>query len=875
MDAFKPFQSCSDSSLLCLLLWLSFIPAGAVVAQETPLASPWDCTPVDPLDQSLAQQPCFRALLSNENQVILEWRVAPSAGSLVYVYDDIATYEDIGFKPAICASGPVDGCSITVSLSEGGFYRWVLAVLGDSGEKAHVAASIEIPAAYPPIVEPHRVTMDMLDVQAVTFSWFPDTRNNWPAADLATAWIELRRPGNILYDPTHYPRFPGAGITVGEAEHAIPGDYIYAVRECHMPAGGPTKFCSREATVGIKVGPDHFLGLNHLHTSAGQELEVSFSTNSGDVRLLSSETLVPPNNGMRLFATQGSSYTIAGALLTPGLHRLELVSCSWSESLCSNREDADRAISSGWVWHTLPGYFEKDILIAAVIPDDSAELQLIYTPATGYVFFENDEQIYRAAAGAAIAYTITSNTDFLQLVVDGAMDWDTDRDYTEDFLPGTGHAIRGPGMALDLDFDDEGGVWQINEFANNIEHLSPDGVVETINLPLARDPNSTPLPFAPVRPFTFSSYGPSSISSLGERAVAIGSMVWFTQGGGLQLGAVQPWNNHSRIISFDRAGQDSPATAYDDRLCVYNLPTDNPAGVGNNEIIGLTAARGRIWVAESRGLFNLNVLSAVSSFVPDPAQCENLLNFADPAALQNQDLQYCAPGQTPEQDGCLEKLVLFDSTVQIRAAHLARDPLDDSVWFTDARGKVLGNINPDRSDALALYHLEDDHSEPDMPLGLGGFPWSLRVDANAVYFGEYLTRHIIRFDKATESFHEIHVPYANAEVTLHSLDLDSMRNRLWFTLSNERNLPADTTASTIGYVDLTSWQEYVENPGSGVTIPGVIYKGLSTIPCCENNPDQHQVFRGIAVDPGTGRIALATSWREQITLLTPKPGFWP
>ena len=37
----------------------------------------------------------------------------------------------------------------------------------------------------------------------------------------------------------------------------------------------------------------------------------------------------------------------------------------------------------------------------------------------------------------------------------------------------------------------------------------------------------------------------------------------------------------------------------------------------------------------------------------------------------------------------------------------------------------------------------------------------------------------------------------------------------------------------------------------------------------------HQAYRGIAVDKASGRVALATMYRGQITVLTPLPGFWP
>ena len=172
----------------------------------------------------------------------------------------------------------------------------------------------------------------------------------------------------------------------------------------------------------------------------------------------------------------------------------------------------------------------------------------------------------------------------------------------------------------------------------------------------------------------------------------------------------------------------------------------------------------------------------------------------------------------------------------------------------------------------SAQHLKDAH---DKILPVAGFPWSLQVDEHAVYFVEYMTRHILRFDKATRSFHEVYVPYANAEVNLHSLALDALRNRLWFTLTNERPLPADTTASTFGFIDLNDWRLYAENPDSGARISGTVYRGLDSIPVTDRGPNAHQNFRGIAVHPATGRIAIATAGREQITVLEPLPGFWP
>jgi hypothetical protein len=272
-----------------------------------------------------------------------------------------------------------------------------------------------------------------------------------------------------------------------------------------------------------------------------------------------------------------------------------------------------------------------------------------------------------------------------------------ERDYTNDFYPGVAHTVLGGGQALDIAYDTLGGIWLLNEYSNNIEHVTPSGHVESLTVPLARDPLSTPFPFAAVNPFAWEvgkqNTAPVAISSLAERATSIGPKMWFTQGGG-------------------------------------------------------------------------------------------------------------------------------------------------------------------------------------MP-GFGGFPWSLRVDEGAVYLGEYATQHILRFDKASSVFSEIHIPCSTSQVKLHSIDIDSRTDRLWFTLSNEVQVPLDKTASTIGYIDLTSWRDHIADPVRTKSISAVLYRGLDSIPASKNWPDKHQAFRGIAIDPASGKIAIATMWREQITELTPNPGFWP
>ena len=232
-------------------------------------------------------------------------------------------------------------------------------------------------------------------------------------------------------------------------------------------------------------------------------------------------------------------------------------------------------------------------------------------------------------------------------------------------------------------------------------------------------------------------------------------------------------------------------------------------------------------------------------------------------------------GRTPEQDRCVEKTPITGFPKHIKVAHLHADPDEGVVWFNDACGTCLGSLDPATGGEVTVYEINDKHDQHlDGMEGMGGFPWNLEVDDGAVYSGEYATRHILRLDKATRTYTEARIPFDNPDVRLHSLAIDRMRQRLWFTLTNETPSPINPAASTIGFIDLSSWRSHVEDPERNPTIHGVIYRGLDRIPA-EKGAPTHQAFRGIAVDRASGRLALATMWREQITVLTPLPGFWP
>ncbi len=763
---------------------------------------PWECAPIDLHWQELPANPCFRAVLTAEHKVTLQWRIIDSQ-QMVYIYDDHgANYVDVGFKKAICPAAPFNTCSTTITVTEGGYQRWVLKVEGANGGQVNVPASIVVPTPYRLADVTGGGFIDMLAPTSQTIAWKVDRRNAAFDQPAQQGRVKIIPPGAWFQGaPTRYPRSGAqANLTIPESAVSAPGQKVYTLSDCHIPLGSDREFCSPGVAVDFYTGADRFLDWNPVYAESGKDLTVAFTSRSGDVRRLSSKTLIPPHSGGTLLETTAGRITIDARLLTPGTHDLELVSCISLTNTCSPPEK-------------------------------------------------------------------------LRILVDSNMDWTLGRDYADDFRTGVGHAVLGFGDPLDITYDSNGGIWLINEFANNIEHVSPAGTVASFTLPTARQAVVKDFVLEPVKPFS-SSLGKNissvNFSALGERATRIGARLWFTQGGEMQ-GPPTKLKNHSRVISFDPSLSDSLATPYDDRLCAYNVPPEYENQPANNQVIGLAGTSDRIWIGESRTFFGPGP-TAISSFIPDPNSCENLLNFEDPQALARQKLPYCTPGKTPEQDGCMELILLDGPLSTLRVGHLEMDPVDNTVWFTDSHGRFLGHLDPDHVKDVVVYPLPDPHTELWF---FGGFPWSLRVDDEAVYFGEYKSGDILRFDKATATFDEIQIPVATNQVKLHSIDIDAATNRLWFTLANETLVPLDRAASTIGYIDLASWRAHVAQPKIYTQISGVIYSGLDTIPPSSAEPDQHQSFRGIAVDPASGKIALASMRRRQIIELTPNTSFWP
>ena len=842
----------------------------------------WECEAIEPSWTTLPQNPCFRANVSATNRVTLEWRVVNDVSSEVYIFDDMSrSYDDPGTHLAFCETDSVSSCSTSFRLAEGGSYRWKIRVKDFSGNSVHIPATLQLAGPYPPRLFSGDTRIDPLYPTERIIQWTSDARNM--TEGIEDAWIEIKPRTDLLWNSPRYPLSgPTANLTVPRSIFRTTDELDYLVRECYLPDGPGSKFCSPPSVIGFHVGTDVFEGPVHRHVTSRENFVARFSTGAGDLRVLVSPTLLSADAAPKEMPSAGSDYTIEKQRLTPGIHEIFLTSCTWPDMRCPNRKEAEVADNDGLLWRFPPGHYQKGELIALVIRSGLLSIQSVLAPSTGYVFFEKTDPeigLLPIKAGEKIAHIYSRYNSFLHLLVDSSESWVVGRPYTEDFLESVAVTLPESDSALDITFDNKSNIWVLNEFSNSINRVSTESVIESMEVPLLRKRNSPAGKEVPIKPFAAwlgrDHAISASFSALAERVTLVGNKIWFTQGGGLNTGQRLKRGNHSRVISYDPTLEDSPVTLQDDRMCVYNVPSDDEEGFGNNQVIGLASARGRIWIAEMRGVFN-DTHSVVSSFVPNSTLCENTLDQASQYLTDVQALRYCDAGENPEQDGCAGRIVLDMEPAGIKVAHLETDPADGSVWFSDASGQVLGNINVDRKPQVVVYPLPDSHRKHfDRMPGLGGFPWNIKVDEHAVYFGEYAAMDLVRFDKQTATFDEVHIPYSNSQIKLHSLALDSDRNRLWFTLSNETWAPLDTAGSTIGYVDLASWQAHVVNPNKWPSVSGVVYGGLDAIPAGPGMPEVHQSFRGIAMNPVNGQLAIATSNRSQVTLLKPRQSFWP
>lgn len=400
------------------------------------------------------------------------------------------------------------------------------------------------------------------------------------------------------------------------------------------------------------------------------------------------------------------------------------------------------------------------------------------------------------------------------------------------------------GEPLDVALGRDGTAWSVGEFGAYLGQVSGAGEGNPMAThhepPQERVAGRVVGPFA--NPFHTEDMGPDcgqvAASALAERVVATREGVWFTQGGALFAPEACRAGNGSRVVRFDPEGEDDPTTAGDDRFCAVTVPWTDAQVVG----LALDRRTGRLWFSSPGG----DDGPALGWLPVDDLECEGGTGTVTVHRVPT-------PGLAP--------------------AHLALDPGGAFLWISDYSGQWLGRLPTDAGPDTPV--LAFPLPRPLSDGFLGGFPWQLRVTADAVYVVEYADNQIVRFDTtvpdpelactrreegANPCMREVFLPVPTDTVTAHSIDLDG--DRLWFTVADE---PAGVEAggsAALGWLDLTTWD------GTGPP-SGVLYADLDE----ELDPPggrDHRAPRGIDVDEASGRIAVAEMGRE-LLLLTPRP----
>jgi hypothetical protein len=352
--------------------------------------------------------------------------------------------------------------------------------------------------------------------------------------------------------------------------------------------------------------------------------------------------------------------------------------------------------------------------------------------------------------------------------------------------------------------------------------------------------------------------GQTSTTELGERIIYADNRIWFTQGGEYLCNNTPPdgtplcgWN-HSRIVSFDPNATDDPATAQDERFCAYSVPGDD------NEVVGLAWDGKRMWFTEWGS-------GAVGWFDPTQLSCDTNLNYAqadssNPLYVAGQH-QYCSATVTTN---CVHTIpncafaaagqACVPEPVNHGLAELTADPNGHTVWFTTLVASDLTQIDYNPNDPTDTSALRVTNHVSPPPVGNSPFTgnWEVVADSNYVYYTEFFTGDIARYNKTTGQTDVIHPPALTPDATTYALAI--YNGRLYFTTPS--SLGND---GGFGYVDLTNW-----NAGKPT---GVLYTGLGSLTDASRAQAAGISPSGIAIDPSTGNVAIADFLRAQVLLL--------
>ncbi|MGO9876796.1 MAG: hypothetical protein ACLPVY_23725 [Acidimicrobiia bacterium] len=811
----------------------------------------------------------FTALVSNTNEVTLDWQVrgGDSSGTL--------NISGVGVQPQTCPVRQAVGCSTSLRVANAGVFRYTLSVHNDARQVARSTIEVSVKPPPPPSTPSPRVDVDMLNIHSQTLSWSHD----------GSGFVEIFPPDSAR---PYGRRFPPTGTFAVRTSSLPIGRSTFYVSYCVDPPLNKVPFCSAGTPVTYAVGPAEFSGPYRKFVPADQNLRLSWS-GSGNAWLLNAPTL-----GITKWLTS-PSFTIPAADVTAGVHEISVVSCSLQASTdrCSNRFDVISTVA-GTVRFTVASGAGVGAgqSVGTLTPDRGGDAEILTAPRDG-TFRRLASNEAHLSAHTAAGMVVTANVGRTEVVAGGGASvptwtttpWEnafTARTYNDSVRPSTGDP-------LDVTFDSTGDIWQVGEFSQAIAHVhngtltdsvSPvgqalhrtagadaplahagaaiaqvqDGSLTKHDSSIVRTPNSAPRIPGPLRPYAIRMFGidsPTSTSVLGERVIDTGSAVWYTQGGELFYDGIHP--NHSTLIKVDYRGHDNPT---DDPVCAIDVPGDN------NQVIGIAydPTTNRVWFTESHAGHG----SALDWFVDNGSiPCDNHLNYSNPSDVAAVSAaNHCT---VATETGCIHQIDL--PTTAGLAGHITIDTFSGYAWFVDFTGRELDRY-PLKGGAVQSFPLPKSVSSS----LFNGFPWEIQADANAVYLNEYSDNTLLRFDKTIANpttrcatltdgknpcISELFLPMAGPDTNAHSIAL--VGNKLWFTIANESNGPTDPNGSTFGYIDTTSW--------AAGTPTGTYFDNLTTLGT--PLPNAHQCFRGIAVT-AAGNIALADSGYDQIVSLTPK-----
>ncbi len=578
----------------------------------------------------------------------------------------------------------------------------------------------------------------------------------------------------------------------------------YGLQSCEPPVDSSDfPLCGSISQVTLVLGPERFIGEFRSYIPANQALNLSW-TKSRDGQFF---CLASPTLGIGE-CTANTSLTVPATSVVAGRHRIRLLTCflpPGGATVCAPAEDTKEVIVGQGAW-----------------TNRSFTADFVFDPSV------DRTQTYRAATlGALIETLITSNGDRYANAEFGQSLFRV--------TPTTGSSVNGLGMSA-------------------------------IELPLLRNPEMVPptgaLLVQKIRPYVleFKRDEPfqSEISAFAESLAEIDGKIWLTQGGGTRKpGKV----NRSRIVRFDPAVADDPATIEHEGMCSWTVPEND------NEVFGITGMGNRIYFLESA---DKTVEPAVgtsfgrlTSFVPSEIPCETPSTLVD--ATVTSSAPYCTGAQTT---GCFRRVeVPFGLRLPTQLAPDPSNPQGASLWISGGAATAVGRYRVAQND-FQVFPLPPPAAPGAI---LGSFPWEIRVSGNFVYVLEFGDADLVRLNRATASSSgqcttqganpcmvELPIPLRAPGFTSLWMDIEPSTNRLWFQTSTPLDDQFAPQAAVVGFADISN----------GMLRPGVIYTDVSTLSEAGRTRVGPASFNGIAVRNGV--VSFADFLRGQLLRLRPK-----